>query len=273
MNHPIHCGNCQWTGDLDGDDYIPLERVRRLGERISPGCETPAGECPNCGCLVFVGRPPAPRMTVSTALEVVRGVINDTPYGKVQEAFEIISSVFAKAKKTFRCPWCGSSHFGSKENADKTLTRVCHGCVGHEKFSWHESEDPKYFRWVIELSSGEIRDRPKEVSTKVGKTKVLAIYHHRHGQDIISFTTSKNIGDLTSEEVAKAIGLDWEPERDEWMEFQVASVHKFPDIDDPGAKPGADEFECDRCGLIFAKELAIKVCDSRYCEKCYREVP
>lgn len=270
---PIHCDNCDWTGDLDGDNYTPLERVPRLLERISPGCETPAGECPNCGCLVFVGRPPTPKMTVSTALEILRGVIDGAPYGKVQEAMEIVSAVFSNAKKTFQCPWCGSSHFGSKENEDKTLTRNCHGCVGREKFSWHESEDRKYFKWRIVLPEDELRDRPREVSTKGQKTKMLALYHHRHGQDILSFMTAKDVGELTSKEVARALNLNWEPEQEEWMEFQVAGTLNFPDIDNPEAVPGADEFKCDRCGLVFDIELSIKVVDSLYCEKCYREVP
>jgi len=46
---PVECSDCNWTGvacDLDGiSDYE---------ERIAPGEETPAGQCPKCCALAHV---------------------------------------------------------------------------------------------------------------------------------------------------------------------------------------------------------------------------
>lgn len=51
------CANC---GVLS-DDFVPLEEVPGLNERLDPGDEVPAGECKACGalCYVVVKDPPA----------------------------------------------------------------------------------------------------------------------------------------------------------------------------------------------------------------------
>lgn len=47
----VECANCEWTGtDLDVD----LADVEDLFERIDPGSEVPAGECPKCGVLAYI---------------------------------------------------------------------------------------------------------------------------------------------------------------------------------------------------------------------------
>jgi hypothetical protein len=64
------------------------------------------------------------------------------------------------------------------------------------------------------------------------KFKYVATYSHRHGVDLINFRSSKKIDDLDPTEVAKALGIEWEPEREERMEFFDATDDLgFPDID------------------------------------------
>lgn len=46
------CENCGWNGFLG--DVIVLGDVPDLAERISPGEEVPAGECPDCGALAHL---------------------------------------------------------------------------------------------------------------------------------------------------------------------------------------------------------------------------
>lgn len=44
------CANC---GDVTVD-VIPLEEVRELGQRLTPGDDVPAGECRKCGALSYL---------------------------------------------------------------------------------------------------------------------------------------------------------------------------------------------------------------------------
>lgn len=59
---PVCCSNCDWTGavkDING--------IRDAHERLCPGEEIPAGECPKCGAMAYIAdeakpdwmRPPA----------------------------------------------------------------------------------------------------------------------------------------------------------------------------------------------------------------------
>lgn len=58
----VECGNCDWTGDDSMDELgnqtagglIPLCDVEDFTERIDPGSEVPAGECPECGALAYL---------------------------------------------------------------------------------------------------------------------------------------------------------------------------------------------------------------------------
>ena len=54
MNKIIKCANCEWKGDLDGEDYVVLDEVPDLQTRLEVGQETPAGACPDCGAFVFL---------------------------------------------------------------------------------------------------------------------------------------------------------------------------------------------------------------------------
>jgi hypothetical protein len=43
------CANCDWEGPMS-----QTRPIRRLGERVEPGEEMPAGECPQCGALAHL---------------------------------------------------------------------------------------------------------------------------------------------------------------------------------------------------------------------------
>ena len=59
---PVHCNNCDWTGTVKDTNGI-----KDAHERLCPGEEIPAGECPECGAMAYIAdeakpdwmRPPA----------------------------------------------------------------------------------------------------------------------------------------------------------------------------------------------------------------------
>lgn len=52
----VRCDNCDWTGDSEDETVKTLVQVHHLGERLDPGSEVPAGECPECGAFVYLDR-------------------------------------------------------------------------------------------------------------------------------------------------------------------------------------------------------------------------
>lgn len=48
----VACANCEWCGRVED-----LKPARDLAQRLDPGGEVPAGECPKCGCLAYIVRP------------------------------------------------------------------------------------------------------------------------------------------------------------------------------------------------------------------------
>ena len=49
LERPVKCDDCEWTG-LGRE----LNAVIDIQERIDPGAEVPAGECPKCSALAYV---------------------------------------------------------------------------------------------------------------------------------------------------------------------------------------------------------------------------
>ena len=45
----VKCDNCDWKGT-----ETECNEAKDLSERLDPGCEVPAGECPECGCLAYL---------------------------------------------------------------------------------------------------------------------------------------------------------------------------------------------------------------------------
>ncbi len=50
----VTCDNCGWTGDADTALPDGLSGVENLHDRLDPGCEVPAGECPTCYALAYL---------------------------------------------------------------------------------------------------------------------------------------------------------------------------------------------------------------------------
>ena len=48
-DYECRCDNC--GSDWKGSELSPIEDAE---QRLEPGAETPAGECPGCGALAFV---------------------------------------------------------------------------------------------------------------------------------------------------------------------------------------------------------------------------
>jgi predicted RNA-binding Zn-ribbon protein involved in translation (DUF1610 family) len=164
MSKPIHCDNCDWEGDLDGDDYTVLGHVEDLEVRINPGEIVPAGECPDCGALLQLGTRPekSQHTTIDDALEILKRSIQCDD-NEAHDALDLISVTFGDAHKQFFCPECGGSHFGSTQTPDG-LERNCHSCRRQKGFSWNEKDDDKYFKWVITLPANALPDTPKTVT-------------------------------------------------------------------------------------------------------------
>lgn len=48
---PVKCADCSWEGELQDVRYPP---ENSLWERLDPGSEVPAGECPECGAFAYL---------------------------------------------------------------------------------------------------------------------------------------------------------------------------------------------------------------------------
>lgn len=49
------CGNCAWRGP-----FAAAGQIQAPEDRLTPGEEIPAGECPECGALAYLEKQPAP---------------------------------------------------------------------------------------------------------------------------------------------------------------------------------------------------------------------
>ena len=52
MDRRLKCISCGWSGPEH--QFVGLDLVERLNERLTPGYEVPGGECPSCGALAYV---------------------------------------------------------------------------------------------------------------------------------------------------------------------------------------------------------------------------
>ena len=48
----VACADCNWTGKAG-----ELEAISDFSERVAPGEQCPAGECPACGALAHIAKP------------------------------------------------------------------------------------------------------------------------------------------------------------------------------------------------------------------------
>jgi len=64
---PVRCDNCGWEGEA-----ADLDMVSDIQERITPGYEVPAGQCPEegCGALAYLTEPD--EYTLSARFEVLK---------------------------------------------------------------------------------------------------------------------------------------------------------------------------------------------------------
>lgn len=51
----VKCDNCDWAG-TESQMGKTLFEMEKLWDRIDPGCEVPAGECPECGACCYLDR-------------------------------------------------------------------------------------------------------------------------------------------------------------------------------------------------------------------------
>lgn len=47
------CGICEWQGP-ESKLKCKLDEIHHLAQRLEPGAEVPAGECPECGGLCYL---------------------------------------------------------------------------------------------------------------------------------------------------------------------------------------------------------------------------
>jgi len=77
----VHCDNCTWTGSID-DVVYPQD----LFERLTPGAEVPAGECPKCGALAYLVKPePEPIRVIA----LVEGGVLQSARSTVPVSFDV----------------------------------------------------------------------------------------------------------------------------------------------------------------------------------------
>jgi hypothetical protein len=69
----VACGNCDWTGD-----GIDCDEIDDFFMRHEAGGEVAAGECPDCGALAFLVKPPA-RVLITIEGGCINTVSTDSP--------------------------------------------------------------------------------------------------------------------------------------------------------------------------------------------------
>lgn len=65
----VQCGNCDWIGDHDAEGFTPFVECCDLYERLSPGAEVPAGDCPECRAFCYLVPDEAPATVITVTLE------------------------------------------------------------------------------------------------------------------------------------------------------------------------------------------------------------
>lgn len=81
-NLKVKCDDCGWEGTQDDLD-TPLGDLKFIGERLDPGSEVPAGECPECRALAYVEREASKAKTTAAGLLVIAFAMGQRPGGKV----------------------------------------------------------------------------------------------------------------------------------------------------------------------------------------------
>lgn len=54
----VRCDNCDWEGDDEDAGFTVLADCEYLFERLDPGAEVPAGDCPECRCFCYLVKEP-----------------------------------------------------------------------------------------------------------------------------------------------------------------------------------------------------------------------
>lgn len=57
----VKCDDCGWQGDANHDLEDGIAGIEDIWDRLEPGTETPAGECPKCHALVYPVHSPCQR--------------------------------------------------------------------------------------------------------------------------------------------------------------------------------------------------------------------
>jgi len=70
--------------------------------------------------------------------------------------------------------------------------------------------------------------------------KYVAVYSHRHGMDLLHFSSQVPLEELDADKVARRLKVDWEPDREEYMDFFAVDDLDFPDIDKKPRKKKED---------------------------------
>lgn len=78
MNEKAQCQDCGWEGDAGA-----CHPLRDVAERVAPGEEMPAGECPRCGAAAMLVRA---RNAPAVRIETLRDGDGATRFARVSQA-------------------------------------------------------------------------------------------------------------------------------------------------------------------------------------------
>ncbi|MHB8742800.1 MAG: hypothetical protein ACYC9L_06695 [Sulfuricaulis sp.] len=100
--HQFECGNCAWKGTAS-----QLHPIDDIGQRVSVGEIHPAGQCPQCACLIEAPDKCVPDYTVRNCVHIhaqrLRGRTCCTPEPTAADALALLADAQTHLRRLGEC--------------------------------------------------------------------------------------------------------------------------------------------------------------------------
>lgn len=74
----------------------------------------------------------------------------------------------------------------------------------------------------------------------MSKTTYVAVHHHRHGISVFPFQSA--LESFDEMDIAKALAIDYEPEKEEFIEISQCDFSNIPEVEEAADLLTKDEF-------------------------------